>query len=55
MKKFKIIKEIKKDYQKNNVLIIKIKQLKDCDQWKNRYLLFNCESIVFKNYVKNCK
>lgn len=55
MKKFRIKKEVKKDYQGNTVLIIKISQLKACDQWKNRYMLFNCESMTYKNFVKNCK
>lgn len=55
MKKFFITKEIKKDTLNNNVLIIKIEQLKYSDKWKNRYLLFNSENVVYKNYVKNCK
>lgn len=48
MKKFFITKEIKKDALNNNVLVIKIEQLKYQDKWKNRYLLFNCESATYK-------
>ena len=55
MKKYFITKEIKTDATDNKVLVIKIEQLRYCDKWKNRYLLFNSENIVFKNYVKNCK
>ena len=54
-KHFFITKEIKKDALNNDVLVIKIEQRNFNNKWKNRYLLFNCESIVFKNYVTNCK
>ena len=48
MKKFFITKEIKKDALDNDVLIIKIEQRNFNDKWKNRYLLFNCESAIYK-------
>lgn len=48
MKNFDISKQIKKDFIGNEVLVITITQKLRKDQWKNRYLLFNSESTVFK-------
>lgn len=45
--KFKITKEFKRD-KNNEVLIIKIEQTLNKNQWKNRYLLFNSETATYK-------
>ena len=36
----------------NEVLIIKIEQVLKKNQWKNRYLLFNSETVTYKNERK---
>ena len=54
MKRFEIKKQLVMDGT-HEVLSIYIKHNLNKDQWKNRLMIFNSETTVYKNYKKTLK
>lgn len=54
MKRFEIKKQLVMDGT-HEVLSIYIKHNLNKDQWKNRLMIFNSETVTYKNYKKTLK
>ena len=54
MKRFEIKKQLVMDGA-HEVLSIYIKHYLNKDQWKNRLMIFNSKTTVYKNYKKTLK